>query len=125
MIVTQTEIDARMGSWVMLDIHILSQIIIQIRLLNMLYEPVTLTAISAELPSQTSCLADQIRLCAKSGDLRIKYIIFDGRIASPKRRWAWRKYTGSNSHKSHLHISFTSKGDFDGSFFNIPMIGGE
>jgi hypothetical protein len=70
-------------------------------------------------------LADQIRLCAKSGDLRIKYIIFDGRIASSKRRWAWRKYTGSNSHKSHIHISFTSAGDNDGSFFNIPMIGGE
>ena len=61
MIVTQTEIDARMGSWVMLDIHILSQIIIQMRLLNMLYEPVTLTAISAELPSQTSCLTLQTR----------------------------------------------------------------
>jgi len=76
-------------------------------------------------PDLMPYLADQIRLCAKSGDLRIKYIIFDGRIASSKRRWAWRKYTGSNSHKSHLHISFTSKGDLDGSFFNIPMIGGE
>jgi hypothetical protein len=76
-------------------------------------------------PDLMPYLADQIRLCAKSGDLRIKYIIFDGRIASSKRRWAWRKYTGSNSHKSHLHISFTSKGDLDGSFFNnIPMIGG-
>jgi len=77
-------------------------------------------------PDLMPYLADQIRLCAKSGDLRIKYIIFDGRIASSKRRWAWRKYTGSNSHKSHLHISFTSKGDLDGSFFkNIPMLGGE
>ena len=61
MIVTQTEIDARMGSWVMLDIHILSRIIIQMRLLNMLYEPVILTAISVELPSQTSCLTLQTR----------------------------------------------------------------
>lgn len=76
-------------------------------------------------PDLMPYLADQIRLCAKSGDLRIKYLIFDGRIASSKRRWAWRKYTGSNSHKSHLHISFTSKGDLDGSFFNIPMLGGE
>lgn len=76
-------------------------------------------------PDLMPYLADQIRLCAKSGDSRIKYIIFDGRIASSKRRWAWRTYTGSNSHKHHIHISFTSKGDFDGSFFNIPMIGGE
>ena len=77
-------------------------------------------------PDLMPYLADQIRLYAKSGDLRVKYLIFDGRIASSKRRWAWRKYTGSNSHKSHLHISFTSKGDLDGSFFNnIPMIGGQ
>ena len=79
----------------------------------------------AKEPDLMPYLADQIRLCAKSGDLRIKYIIFNGRIASSKRRWAWRKYTGSNSHKSHLHISFTSKGDLDGSFFNIPMLGGK
>ena len=76
-------------------------------------------------PDLMPYLADQIRLCAKSGDSRIKYIIFNGRIASDKRRWAWRKYTGSNSHKHHIHISFTSKGDNDSSFFNIPMLGGE
>ncbi len=69
-------------------------------------------------------LADQIRLCAKSGDKRISYIIFDGRIASSKKAWAWRPYDGINKHAHHLHISFTKKGDADGSFFNIPMIGG-
>lgn len=76
-------------------------------------------------PDLAPDLADQIRLCAKSGDLRIGYVIFNGLIASPKRRWAWRKYSGVNSHKHHIHISFTSKGDLDGSFFNIPMLGGE
>ena len=76
-------------------------------------------------PDYAHDLADQIRLCAKSGDVRIGYVIFDGRIASSKRRWAWRKYSGANSHKHHIHISFTSKGDFDGSFFNIPMLGGK
>ncbi len=35
-------------------------------------------------PDLMPYLADQIRLCAKSGDLRIKYIIFDGRIASSR-----------------------------------------
>ena len=69
-------------------------------------------------------LADQIRLCAKSGDKRISYIIFDGRIASSKKAWAWRPYDGINKHNHHCHISFTKKGDADGSFFNIPMIGG-
>jgi hypothetical protein len=68
-------------------------------------------------------LADQIRLCAKS-DKRISYIIFNGRIASARLGFRWRKYRGSNPHHAHCHISFTKKGDADGSFFNIPMIGG-
>jgi hypothetical protein len=68
-------------------------------------------------------LADQIRLFAKS-DKRISYIIFDGKIASAKKSWRWRTYDGINKHTHHCHISFTSKGDTDGSFFNIPMIGG-
>lgn len=68
-------------------------------------------------------LADQIRQAAKK-DKRIKYVIFDGRIASPILGWRWRTYKGSNPHRKHLHISFTKKGETDGSFFNIPMIGG-
>ena len=69
-------------------------------------------------------IADQIRLCAKAGDKRISYIIFNGRIASSRLGWRWRKYSGSNPHKHHCHISFTPQGDTDGSFFNIPMLGG-
>ena len=69
-------------------------------------------------------LADQLRLCAKRGDKRISYIIFDSRIASSKKAWAWRPYTGINKHNHHCHISFTKKGDANGSFFNVPMIGG-
>ena len=68
-------------------------------------------------------LADQIRLCAKS-DKRISYIIFNGKIASAKKSWRWRTYDGINKHTAHCHVSFTTKGDTDGSFFNIPMIGG-
>jgi hypothetical protein len=70
-------------------------------------------------------LADQIRLCARAGDKRISYVIFDGRIASSKKSWAWRPYDGANKHNHHCHISFTQAGDTDGSFFNIPMIGGK
>jgi hypothetical protein len=70
-------------------------------------------------------LADQIRLFAKRDkSKRISYIIFAGKIASPRMGWRWRKYSGINPHNSHLHCSFTKKGDADGSFFNIPMIGG-
>jgi hypothetical protein len=70
-------------------------------------------------------LADQIRLAAKRGDKRISYIIFNGRIASSRMGWRWRKYSGINPHTKHCHISFTKKyGDSNDSFFNIPMIGG-
>jgi len=69
-------------------------------------------------------LVDQIRLAAKSGDKRISYIIFDGKIASSKKAWAWRPYDGINKHNHHAHISFTVRGDYDNTFFNIPMIGG-
>ena len=71
-------------------------------------------------------IADQIRLAAKAGEKRISYIIFNGRIASPRMGWRWRKYSGVNPHNSHLHVSFSKAGDTDGSFFNnIPMLGGE
>jgi hypothetical protein len=70
-------------------------------------------------------IADQIRIFAKTDkSKRIAYIIFDGKIASSKKGWAFRPYTGINAHRHHLHISFTPKGDVDGSFFNIPMLGG-
>jgi hypothetical protein len=68
-------------------------------------------------------LADQIRHAAKS-DKRIAYIIFNGKIASSRMGWRWRKYRGINPHSAHCHISFTKQGDSDDSFFNIPMIGG-
>jgi hypothetical protein len=70
-------------------------------------------------------IADQIRLAAKSGEKRISYVIFNGRIASSRLGWRWRTYKGSNPHNHHCHISFTSKGDEDGSFFNIPLLGGK
>ena len=70
-------------------------------------------------------IANQIRLAAKSGDKRIAYVIFEGRIASSRMGWRWRKYSGSNPHNKHCHISFTTKGDTDSSFFNIPMLGAE
>ena len=70
-------------------------------------------------------LVDQIRLAAKSGNKRISYIIFDGRIASSKKACACRPYDGINKHNQHAHISFTTKGDEDRSFFDIPMIGGK
>jgi hypothetical protein len=64
-------------------------------------------------------LAEQLRLCAKNGDERISYIIHNKKIASKILNWRWRKYTGSNPHVSHIHVSFTNKGDLDKSKFNL------
>jgi hypothetical protein len=70
-------------------------------------------------------LADQIRLFAKRDkSKRIAYVIFNSKIASPRTLWRFKPYKGINPHVKHCHVSFTKKGDTDGSFFNIPMIGG-
>ena len=69
-------------------------------------------------------LADQIRHAAKS-DKRIAYIIFNGKIASQRTLFRWVTYRGFNPHTKHCHISFTKKGDTDGSFFQIPLLGGK
>ena len=79
---------------------------------------------SKSKPDLMPYLADQIRECAKK-DKRIKYVIFNSRIASVNSLWRWRRYTGINPHTKHIHISFTKKGETDGSFFNIPMLGGK
>jgi len=76
-------------------------------------------------PDLMPYLADQIRDFAKRDkSKRIAYVIFDKKIASARSLWRFRPYRGSNPHIKHMHISFTKKGDTDGSFFNIPMIGG-
>jgi hypothetical protein len=76
-------------------------------------------------PDTADYLADQIRLCAKAGDKRISYVIFKGRIASSKRAWVWRPYDGPSRHDHHIHCSFTKEGDANGSWFDIPMLGGK
>jgi len=72
-------------------------------------------------PEEAHALAEKIRKCAKK-DKRIKYVIYDGRIASSILRWKWRKYKGSNPHKSHIHISFNPSGDQDRSWINLEGV---
>jgi hypothetical protein len=70
-------------------------------------------------PEETYALVEKIRKCAKRGDKRIKYIIYDGKIMSPILNWKRRKYRGANPHRSHFHISFTTLGDNDGKWFDL------
>jgi len=69
-------------------------------------------------------LADQIRIAAKT-DKRISYVIYNRKICSKVLNWRWRKYSGINPHKRHIHISFTKLGDLDDRPFDIPLIGGK
>lgn len=67
-------------------------------------------------------LANQLRELAKSGKDggRLKYVIYEDKIASgTSGNWAWR---GSGyGHTKHIHVSFTSKGEQDGSPFPLPI----
>lgn len=61
-------------------------------------------------------LAETIRT---SKDTRVKYIIWNRRIASSsaigtRPAWEWRPYTGTNPHNHHVHISVKSdKANYD------------
>jgi hypothetical protein len=46
-----------------------------------------------------------LRAKAKAGDRRVKYVIWDRRIASVRDDWAWRPYHGTSPHTHHLHLS--------------------
>lgn len=70
-------------------------------------------------PLAANQLANQIVMRAQAGDERIKYVIFEGRIASAKSRWKWAPYDGFNAHKRHIHVSFTTAGDRDGRSFKL------
>lgn len=50
-------------------------------------------------------IAEHLRALGKAGDPRVRYVIYDGKIASSKQGWAWRPYTGPNAHKKHVHLS--------------------
>lgn len=45
------------------------------------------------------------RALAKTNDPRIRYIISNGEIYTPSVIKAWRKYSGSNPHDHHCHVS--------------------
>ena len=79
--------------------------------------------IDADLLKESSkeswLLAETIKSLAVKGDKRISYIIHLNRICSPRKKWAWRVYKGSNPHVSHMHISFTKAGDLNGKVFGI------
>ena len=57
------------------------------------------------------------------GSNRLKYVVYENRIASgtyKKKFWSWRK--GTWGHTAHVHISFTSYADRDGTIYPLPIL---
>lgn len=72
-------------------------------------------------------LANQLLDYAASGlpgSNRLKYVVYENRIASGTYRktwWKWRHGTYL-AHTAHIHVSFTSYADRDGSVFPLPIL---
>lgn len=77
-------------------------------------------------PGDNKKFADQlIDYCrqGRKGSERIKYVIYEDRVASgtyEDKFWVWRG-TGFG-HTHHIHISFTTVGEKDDSPFDLPIL---
>ena len=71
-------------------------------------------------------LADQLVKYAASnapGSQRVKYVVYEDRLASGTHVGSWWKWRGSGyGHTQHIHISFTPLADMDGSIFPLPIL---
>lgn len=62
----------------------------------------------------------EVDALVKSRDRRIAYIIWDRRIiSSTVSPWKWRRYTRSDPHTGHFHLSVNDKHETDGSPWKI------
>jgi hypothetical protein len=73
---------------------------------------------------QAEKFANELIALAREGKDRgrLKYVVYNNRIASgthANQYWTWRK--GNWGHTQHIHISFTSKAQGDGSEFPLPI----
>lgn len=62
-------------------------------------------------------LAEHLRDRAARGvEVRVAYLIWNGRICGPQKGWAWRPYRGANPHDKHLHVSVRQ----DATYYDSP-----
>jgi len=81
-------------------------------------------------PKAAQRLADQLVAYARSGQPgadRIKYVVFNDRIASGTYKDTWWTWRGSGyGHKTHIHVSFTDKAPVTGRRpFPLPILDGK
>ena len=72
-------------------------------------------------PMNADALVAQLVAIAKR-DGRMTYIIFEGRIWSVTSKWKPVKYSGSNPHNHHIHISFAKSADLDPRPFGLRKV---
>lgn len=72
-------------------------------------------------------LANQLRRYAASGlpgADRIKYVVYENRLASGTYRESWWKWRPGNwGHEFHIHVSFTAAAQKNGAPFPLPIFG--
>jgi len=57
------------------------------------------------------------------GSNRLKYVVYENRISSGTYRKTWWKWRhGEWKHEAHIHVSFTSYADRDGSIYPLPIL---
>lgn len=59
----------------------------------------------ADTGADAEWLAEHFRELGRLGDPRVRYVIYEKRIASSRQDWAWRPYSGPNAHRKHIHLS--------------------
>lgn len=72
----------------------------------------------ADSGADAEWLAEFFRNLGKLRDPRVRYVIYEGRIASSRQDWAWRPYSGPNAHRKHIHLSVVE--DPAGYDFTLP-----
>ena len=72
-------------------------------------------------------LADQLIAYAASGlpgSDRVKYVVYENRIASGTYKNTWWKWRGKGyGHEAHVHLSFKSSAQKDGQLWPLPILG--
>jgi len=75
---------------------------------------------------QARQLANQLRRYAASGlpgSKRIKYIVYENRLASGTYKSSWWKWRpGRWGHEFHIHVWFTDDADRNGALFPLPCL---
>ena len=72
-------------------------------------------------------LADQLLMYAKSGlpgHDRIKYVVYEGKIASGTYKASWWKWRGGKDwgHYQHIHVSFNKSAKHDTMIYPLPIL---